>query len=101
MATSIVPIEADVLARHGIEAAPDGYRFSALEATVTARGWTHRTEERDRGSSRRSRYQALVFVRGRGSVDLRFPSMLAARGRGETEEAALAQAVARMLLRDG
>lgn len=100
MPTSIVPIEADVLARHGIKAAPEGYLFSTLEQTITTRGWTHRTEERPPSSPRGTRFQALVFVRGQGSTDPRFPSMLAARGRGETEEAALAQAVARMLLRE-
>ncbi len=100
MATSIAAIEQDVLARHGILSGT-GNALAALEATIAARGWSHRTEERAAGSTRRSRYQALVFVRGEGSADPRFPSMLAARGRGATEEAALAQAVARMLVREG
>ena len=99
MATSIAAIEQDVLARHGI-ASGTGDGLAALEATIAARGWNHRTEERAAGSTRRSRYQALVFVRGEGCADPRFPSMLAARGRGATEEAALAQAVARMLVRE-
>ena len=101
MATSIAAIEQDVLARNGIDPAAGDGGLVALEATIAARGWTHRTEERAPGSTRRSRYQALVFKRGEGCSDPRFPSMLAARGRGATEEAALAQAVARMLAREG
>ena len=93
-------IEHDVLARHGIQPGPGGYGLMTLEATAAARGWSHRTEERAPSASRRGRYQALVFARGAPGADPRFAPLLTARGRGETEEAALAQALARMLLRE-
>ncbi len=98
MPTSL--IEHDVLARHGIEAGPGGYGLLTLEATAAAHGWSHRTEERTPGSPRGRRYQALVYFRGAPGADPRFAPLLTARGRGETEEAALAQALARMLLRE-
>ena len=90
-----------VLARHGIEPGPRGYDLGTLSATIAERHWQYCTEARGPGYHGSGRYRALVFVRGEGIADSRFVTMLAARGQGETEEAALAQALARMLVRDG
>ena len=87
-----------VLARHGIDPGPQGYDLAALERAILTRGWRHRTEER---RSRTMRYQALVFARIEG-VARTAPdhvSSLWGRGRGATEEEALALALTRMLRR--
>ena len=95
------PDASTVLARHGIEPAAGGYDLGTLSATIADRGWQYCTEARGPGYHGSGRYRALVLVRGEGIADSRFVSMLAARGQGATEEAALAQALARMLVRDG
>ena len=89
-----------VLGRHGIEPGPRGYELATLERAILARGWRHRTEER---RNRGARYQALVFARleGVAPTDPDHVSSLWGRGRGATEEEALALALTRMLLRAG
>ncbi len=89
-----------VLASHGIEPGPGGYDLGTLSATIAERRWQYCTEARDLGYRGSGRYRALVFVRGEGIADSSFVTMLAARGQGETEAAALAQALARMLVRE-
>ncbi len=79
-------------ARHGI--APEGTapNIATLTSAVSERGWHVHLEELTRDRSGRRRFNALVWCRPDGA---RFG--IHVRGRGFTEEDALATAVVRML----
>ena len=85
-----------VLARHGLAPGPDGYPLAGLEALAEARGWRFGVEPATR-PTRWTRYRAVVWRTG----DPRDPDprTFTARGRGTSEEVALAQALARALER--
>ena len=90
-----------VLEAHGIGPGPEGYDLAALAAAVEGRGWSYRTEELDPDHRGRDRYRALVFRRTGGLVATGYAATRSYRGRGRTEEEALARAVAGMLAREG
>lgn len=82
------PYIAPILAAHGVAAGPEGYAWSELMALAVARGWHVSVEPAARGSSAR-RYRALVWTTDGSPFD-----SYSSRGRGATEEAALAHALA-------
>jgi len=89
---------AAVLAVAGLEPDPDGYDPAALAAAIEGRGWRWSVEPRAGSPPNRPRYRALVVAPshwptaggGQGATT-------AARGRGATAGAALAQALAHLL----
>ena len=88
-----------VLAAHGITPGPTGYELAVLTGVLDARGWDHRVEELDPGHPSRDRFRAIVFRRTGNLVGGAAGVTRAYRGRGRTEEEALAQALAAMLAR--
>ena len=89
---------AAVLAAAGLEPGPDGYDPTALVAAIEGRGWRWSVEPLAGSPPTRRRYRALVVAPSHrltaGGGQCATP---AARGRGATEAAALAQALAKQL----
>ena len=87
-----------VLARHGLVPGPAGFALWELAAAAAARGWGWGVEPVADSRPLRRPFRALVFAPAPAG---RRPgaTSLSARGRGATEEEALAEALARMLAR--
>jgi hypothetical protein len=87
-----------VLALHGIIPGPNGFSWADLVGLAQARGWHAGAEEVPRPTPW-TRYRAIVWR----PSDPRFrgKATLTARGRGLTEEQALAAALASALARWG
>jgi hypothetical protein len=87
---------ANVLSSVGLAPGPEGFAWSDLVAFADANGWRAGTEEVPRPTPW-TRYRAIVWRPG----DPRLPEQptLTARGRGQTEEQALAAALASALKR--
>ena len=85
-----------VLAHYGIQSGPDGFAWSDLVGLAEARGWHAGTEEVPRPTPW-TRYRAIVWRPG--DPRARSTATLTARGRGLTEEQALASALASALAR--
>lgn len=88
-----------VLGQHGLTPGPDGFVRADLEAAIAARGWRADVDERRPvryGYQRRPHFDAVVVA----AAALGNPTagtLRLARGRGESEAAALAQALAKLL----
>lgn len=88
-----------VLARQGIAPGPAGFDLADLEAAIAARGWRVELDERPLrryGYSATPHFEALIFASPPLGQTARLRSRTA-RGRGDTEAAALAQALAKLL----
>jgi hypothetical protein len=88
------PATTAVLAAHGIAAGPAGYAWADLAALATARGWRVTVESIHPRPTKGAAHRAMVHARAGGRS-----RAFAARGRGPTEEAALAMAMASALAR--
>ena len=90
---------AAVLAAAGLEPGPDGYDPTALVVAIEGRGWRWSVEPRAASPPNRPRYRALVVAPSRWSpASGGHGATPSARGRGATEAAALAQALAHLLV---
>ena len=90
---------AAVLAAAGLEPGPDGYDPTALVAAIEGRGWRWSVEPLAGSPPTRRRYRALVVAPTRRSpASDPHGATPTARGRGATEAAALAQALAHLLV---
>ncbi len=89
---------AAVLAAAGLEPGPDGHDPAALAAAIEGRGWWWSVEPLAGSPLNRPRYRALVVAPVRWSAAGAGPAApLTARGRGATEAAAMAHALAHLL----
>lgn len=79
----------------GIPPGPAGDDLATLVAAIEARSWRFTVEERAPSQRGRNRYQAMVF----GSAGDGAQSHASARASGETEAAALATALVRLMER--